>query len=280
MGNITDRNQLITSAKHDGPVKLLWIALIVVLSFLGVAKSSWAADFYIGQNQAGTNDGSTCANARAVAWFNTTTNWANPKQSGKIGPGDTAHLCGTISTSLMVRGGGAAGNPITILFDPNAKLSAPTWTGAWWGVEGAVQANNLDYIVLDGGSNGIIEATNSGTELQQVGSMGVMFYNVSNSEVKNLTIRNMYVRTSTTGEDGGGTGIFFREGSNNSIHDNRLSEIATAFVYVYPQNGLTQNIKVYRNTINRVNWGIIFGESDINALAEDIQIYSNDIGDM
>ena len=280
MENKINKIQLIWFAKQNGSIKFLWVALILVLSFLGLAKSSWAENFYIAQNQAGTNDGSTCANARAVDWFNTTTNWANPKQSGKIGPGDTAHLCGTISTSLMVRGSGAAGNPVIILFESNAKLSAPTWTGAWWGVEGAIQANNVNYIILDGGSNGVIEATNSGTNLQQVGSMGVMFAGVSNSEIKNLTINNMYVRTSTAGEDGGGCGIYISAGSNNSIHDNRISETQTAIVYVYPQGGLSENIKIYRNTINRINWGIILGESDINALADNVQIYSNDIGDM
>ncbi len=262
-------------------IKGLTVSTIFLVAGLFVfIENISAADVYISQTASGSDNGAGCIDAHSIAWLNTAGNWANPKQTGKIGPGDTVHLCGTISTSLFIRGSGSSGSPITILFEPGAKLSAPTWTGAWYGVEGAVQATNVNYIVLDGGTNGVIEATDSGTDLQQVGSMGIMFSHVSDSEIRNLNIRNMYVRTSTEGEDGGGTAMYINAGSNNSIHDNHITETQTAIVYVYPQGGSSDNIAIYNNTISRMNWGIILGESNNDAKADNVSIYSNDISDM
>jgi len=244
----------------------------------GSGSFTTGENIYISQISQGNDSGTDCNNAHSVNWFDTTVNWGNGV--GIIGPGDTVHVCGTISTTLTIQGSGTAGNPITIYFEKNAKLSAPIWTGAWWGVEGAIQANNVNYIILDGGTNGVIEATDSGTELEQVGSTGIMFSGVSNSEIKNFYIKNMYVRTSTAGEDGGGVAIRVSSGSNNSIHNNHITETKTAIAYIYPQGGISKNIKIYNNTISRINWGISLGESDVNAKADNISIYSNDIGDM
>jgi hypothetical protein len=136
MENKRDENQVISHAKRNRLDEFLWISLIFIFSLFGWPRSSWTADFYIAQNQAGTNDGSSCANARAVDWFNTTTNWANPKQSGRIGPGDTVHLCGTIvgpagaQNYLVFQGDGSAGNPITLKFEDGARMSAPYWNTA------------------------------------------------------------------------------------------------------------------------------------------------------
>jgi len=234
-----------------------------------ISTAAQAGNIYIAQTAQGTGAGSSCTNAKAVTWFNTAANWGSG--SSQIGPGTTVNLCGTISSSLTVSGSGTSGNPITILFGANAQLSAPLWTS------GAIQASNVSYIILDGGSNGLIQATNSGTNLQQTGSGGIVFTNVSNSEIRNLTINNMYVRTSTAGEDGGGVGIYLDGGGNNSIHNNSISEVENGIMQVY--RTATSNVMIYNNYVYHTNWGIAVGEGDVNCSANNIQIYSNEIGD-
>ncbi len=113
-----------------------FLLLFIFLTIFSLLESSWAADFYIAQTQAGSNDGSSCVNAHAPTWFNTAANWANPEQAGKVGPGDTVHLCGTftfpandsINGLLKIPGSGSAGSPITILFEPGAKLQSPQFS--------------------------------------------------------------------------------------------------------------------------------------------------------
>src|SRR5580704_18122423 len=100
-------------------------AILAVFSFPAIVR---AADFYIAQNALGAGTGADAADAAGVSFFNNSGSWNSPtKVSGKIGPGDIVHLVGTISSSLAVEAGGTAGNAITILFSPGARLSAPTW---------------------------------------------------------------------------------------------------------------------------------------------------------
>ena len=92
-------------------------------------------NIYISQTAQGSNDGSSCFNSHPVLWFNTALNWTTlTTLDGKIGPGDTVHLCGTFtsvagSSMLTVQGSGNAGSPITIFFEPNVQISAPYWGG-------------------------------------------------------------------------------------------------------------------------------------------------------
>ena len=82
-----------------------------------------AEDFYIAQTYQGGNTGADCSDAYAVTFFNTSGNWTNPKTSGKIGPGDTVHLCGTITSSLNFQNSGSSGSVITLLFESGAIMS-------------------------------------------------------------------------------------------------------------------------------------------------------------
>lgn len=72
----------------------------------------FSEDIYISQAAQGADSGTGCSNSHSAAWFNTAANWANPKQAGKIGPGDTAHLCGTIVIALDIKGSGSSEKPI------------------------------------------------------------------------------------------------------------------------------------------------------------------------
>ena len=228
-----------------------------------------AADVYVAQTGQGAADGQSCASARDIAWFNT----------NQVAPGDVAHLCGVLTASLMVTASGTAQSPITIVFENGAKFSAPTWTGAWWGVEGAIQATSASYVVIDGGANGVIEATESGTTMQRIPSQGVMLSGVSNFEVKNLTIRNMYVRTSADDTDAGGGGVSVSGGSNINVHHITVTDAQTGIGCSYPGAQTTSHIQLHHNTLSRVNWGIGFGSGNNDAIGDDVQIYANDISD-
>jgi len=64
-----------------------------------------------------TGDGTVCDNAGntySASYFNTSSNWSSTASSGKIYPGVTIALCGTIDTTLTAQGSGVSGNPITI----------------------------------------------------------------------------------------------------------------------------------------------------------------------
>ena len=64
-----------------------------------------AEDIYVAQIARGAGTGHDAANAHSVAFFNMEGNWHSPaKKAGKIGPGDTVHLVGTISDGYVRRG--------------------------------------------------------------------------------------------------------------------------------------------------------------------------------
>ena len=228
-------------------------------------------DIFIANTSSGADSGADCANAHSATWFNNLSNYGNA--TGQINFGDTIHLCGTISNSLTAQSSGLKNYPITILFEPNAKMSNGTWTG------GAISASSKNYLIIDGASNGIIEATNSGSAMQQLFSTGVDLSYISNSEVKNLVVRNIYIHNDSSDTIGGGEGIYFHPGyANNSIHNNSISETQYGITYGY-WGTPGQNVDIYNNTIYHSSVGINIGSGNVNASIDNISIYSNDIGD-
>jgi hypothetical protein len=83
--------------------------------------------YYI--TQTGGGDGSSCSSPQSASWFNNTNgnnNWTTTSDSTTlIGPGDTVDICAnaSISTPLTFQGSGTSGNPITLYFQPQAKVS-------------------------------------------------------------------------------------------------------------------------------------------------------------
>ena len=275
-----------------------FLPMILFLTIFSLPERSWAADFYMTQTQAGSNDGSSCVNAHAATWFNTAANWANPKQAGKVGPGDTVHLCGTFTFPandssnglLKIPGSGSAGSPITILFEAGAKLQSPQFStnGAimchwYWGCHGNV--------MIDGGTDGIIENTANGTGLAyHAASTGVVvsgwsnLQTTSNVEVKNLTIRNIYLNlgSSPTASDTDGqstTGISIGDNlANISIHNNTVSNSRTGIGGTF--DGSTwDNIDIYNNYINDHCWGMSIAGLSPSSKATNVKIHNNEITD-
>ena len=85
-----------------------------ILAGLAVGCSVMEAkDFYIAQNAAGSNNGTSCANAFAYRFFNNAANWGSG--ATQIGPGTTVHLCGTFN--------GAAGQQLLVALRVAARLA-------------------------------------------------------------------------------------------------------------------------------------------------------------
>lgn len=244
---------------------------ILIVFFIAVANFCYAEDVFIANTGAGLNDGASCANAHSASWFNTAGNWGGGV--GEIDPGDTVHLCGTISTPLTIQASGTAGNNITVKFENNAKMSAGIWGGTG---TGAITCSSLNYIVIDGGTNGAIEATANGVGLaNQVHNYGINSVSCSNIEVKNLIITNTFQRNFGSDENNYGIGIRFSSGSNVSIHNNAVSESNTGIKYIY--GGSNSSVSIYNNDITEVSNGVMIGDTGDGATINGLSIYGNKI---
>jgi len=220
------------------------------------------ADIYISSSGAGTQDGSSCANARSASWFNASDNWGGGGTD--IDPGDTVRLCGTFvgaanSTILTIQGSGTSGNVITILFEDNAKLQAP-----YFSTGGAINGGNHDYITIDGGTNGIIENTDNGSvasgKTYHAYSTGIYFNGGNNNlDIKNLTIQNMFINTG---------------GDDSEATDNNGLETACIFVN---DDSSWSNISIHDNTLNNARWGMFL--SFEGCTCSDLEIYDNYLED-
>lgn len=218
--------------------------LLMGILFTIMPLSCFAEDIYISQSSQGADTGTDCLNAHSVSWFNTSGNWGTG--AGKINAGDTAHLCGTINTSLTVQGSGSAGSPITIVFENGAKISEASCGN------GCLKTNNNVYLIIDGGTNGIVEATNMGTGKAQTQSTAIDAMQCGNCEIKNLHIHDMYVRTSSTDLLGGGDASSYDairfSGSNFLFHNNTIHDVGWAIRNMYAVNDT--NVRVYNNDIS------------------------------
>lgn len=258
------------------------ILLLGILATLTLFSTNvFAADFYVAQSQAGTNDGSSCTNAYSLAWFNTSANWANPKQSGKIGPGDTVHLCGTFTSEADVLTDGSSGSPITILFETDAKFSyQPANNGKF------IAMSNRAFIIIDGGTNGIIEATDNGTPSAYGGIYnnqstlyGISAAGSHDIEIKNLTIRNLYVHTTPLDPatfSNKPHGIYFNGvGNNISIHDCKFSDMSHC---IGSLNGSgSTGAFIYNNTFVDYDHGVTVTGS-LSPGYSNVNIYNNHFG--
>jgi hypothetical protein len=170
--------------------------LLTVLALMVAAPlSSKAADIFVSQSGGGA--GTSCASPRAVSSLSGA-DWA---------PGNTIHLCGTITTNVIAQGSGAVGNVAILKFETGAKISMPVCP-----VGGCLQLDNRSYITVDGGvpcgpsvtnkalCNGIIEATANGSTLANKVELsnGISINASTNIEIKNLIIRNIYQHTQVT----------------------------------------------------------------------------------
>jgi hypothetical protein len=245
---------------------------LLILIFLFTALPAGAKDFYIAASQASTGSGMGCSTAKPYTWFNATTSWGTG--ATQIGPGTTVHLCGTFVGTpgqqlLNVGGDGTSMSPITIKFEANTVLTAPYWSS-----QGAIYANGRSYIVIDGGTNGLIKNTANGTGRGYAqDSRAIYAPNSTGCIVKNLTIADMYVRTAASDLAIRQTAVncvYLRNANNLTITHVTCHDAGWAFT------GYGNNFTLSYSNIYNIDHGLAFGPL---ATSSGISIHDNHIHD-
>ena len=261
---------------------VLRIFVLVAFGILAAVGPAFASATNIYITQSGSPSGNCTSNVQTPAFFNSPSNWGSG--ASQIGPGTTVLICGTFTgsagaTEFNFQGSGASGNTITLQFDTGAQLTAPYWSG-----NGAINCSDHSYTVVDGGTNGLIQNTANGTSLTyHQTSTGYYGSNCTNTEIKNLTIKNIYINqgSSSSASDTGGsntTGIVINSNSTNStIHNNTVSSCKTGIQLATDSGGDASNTFIYNNTISDIDWGVNIGGGDSGDTINPVNIHDNDI---
>lgn len=217
-----------------------------------MSKTIW-----ITQNASGADTGADAANAHSAQWLNDNQGVG----AGKVNAGDTIMLSGTITMGFWVIGGIDAAHPTVCQFDTNAKMSAPSWP------TGAIIVYETSFVTIDGGTNGVIEATANGTLLaNKTACYGIKADAGSYLTVKNLAFNNLYVRTSiddlTAGSDS--VAIYNRDANGIGISHFTVTNCTGHDFYtgVQMDYGATggSDYTVQGCTFYNCNWGAICGD--------------------
>jgi hypothetical protein len=244
----------------------LLLSMVIAFAAAGVSAGK---DIYVAQSAQGAASGAACSTALAASFFNSASNWGSG--ASQIGQGTTVHICGTISPSpgttvFTFQGSGTSGNVITLKFEAGASLQE-----AYFGTNGAININGQNYVTIDGGTNGFIEATSNGTKgssacpsgscSNQQNSDGIEGFG-NNCTIQNLTIEDMYVRTSLTDEaantlavDCIDVGLNGNGLSNVVINNNIVHDCLNGIFFQYGVAG-GSNLTFSNNTIYNVNWAM------------------------
>lgn len=232
-----------------------------------------AEDIYISQPGAGS--GVSCVDARSAAWFNTVGNWGGG--AGEIDPGDTVHLCGTITTGLVTQAAGTLGNATTIRFEDGAKLSAAVWNYS----TGAIRINHA-YITVDGGTNGVIENTANGTGLaNHTASAGIVIY-ASNVAISGLAINNIYIHTQGNADvDGDSTyGIYNSGQSNVTVSNVTVHDTRWAFFWTCGGSATCDGFTIENSTAYNFDHGVGGGDNGVSTTMSNWIVRGNNFYDM
>jgi hypothetical protein len=188
-------------------------------------------------------------------------------------------MSGVVSSELKFKGSGTSGSPITLLFETNAKLSAPFWPP---GVDdrGAIHNNANSFLVIDGGTNGRIEATANGSILaNQTGCVGICINGGHDVTIQNLIIDDLYVLTSPTDPNREGQAIVVLGSTGNiTVNNCTLTDGDTMISFVLGEN--SSNWVISNCTIGRCNHGINAGITQNNIIVNNFQIFKNRIDDL
>jgi hypothetical protein len=88
------------------------IAILII--FLLVASVCGATNYYVAQDGAGSENGTSAANAWDLDNLNNAAYWSATENATKIDPGDTVYLSGNFTEQIYPKGSGSAGNVVTI----------------------------------------------------------------------------------------------------------------------------------------------------------------------
>jgi len=223
-----------------------------------LSQATTGPQIYVAQTGAGSQSGEgSCANAHPLSWLNNSSDWGTG--SGKVAPGTTVDLCGTLTAPVEAQGNGSGGKPVTILFTAGAKIAMG---GAGCPGTGCIDlGDKREYVTIDGGSDGVIENTNRGAKKEKNESSTTGIYGTSSKHVsvENLEIANLYVAEEGESSPIGNTeirGIFFTEGEpeyltikNDVVHD-------TGWAINVTVNGKSNHVDIEHNTLYHDSHGI------------------------
>jgi hypothetical protein len=293
------------------------LILTALFCLVAVALSlASATDVYITPD-GNPLSGSVCTtNTHNPAWFNTGGNWGTG--TSQIGPGTKVHLCGTISSQLAVQSSGASGSPITVFFEPGAKISLPACDNT----NGCLNLDGKSYLVIDGGTpcgpgtacnaqeianpvgtpqTGTIENTLNGTPgascsggacTLQVSSRNISAINAKNFEIKNLIIRNNYIHVACPGTDSStkcvpnlssdGGFVSFQDTNSVSalVHDSTFHDGRELVTIAPTGSAVESGFRIYNNDISRTAGGIKIANSAGPATITALSIHDNRIHDL
>ena len=259
---------------------------ILCFLFILVGGASYAEDIYLASAAAGAENGTSCVNAKAYTFFNNAANWGGG--AGEIDPGDTVHICGTItgaanSTLFTFQASGTSGNVITLEFESSAILQAPYFSS-----NGAININAKDYVKITGQGTsdlGVIKNTANGYgDTYQASSYGIDSGGGTDIEIAYLRIADIYINSSAaTDSDGWSTANILIDDpsgnwSNILIHDCTLDS-AHAGVWANFEGITASNLQIYNNSISDHAWGICVGAGVSSSIITDVLIHDNEITD-
>ncbi len=269
--------------------KLLFAIIFLSLVSAGCAFGS-AANVYITPN--GSPTGNCSSNVQTPAFVTTSGNWGSG--STQIGPGTTVLFCGTFNlaagaSGLTVQGNGTSTNGITIAFDTGAILQSPAFAGFGSSYGAGIVINGFSYITVDGKNTGTIQNTLNGSPGQtclsgacsvKQSSLGFYIHKTTGVEVKNLTVRNIYMDKNAEQSNAAFySGDLYTDGPNSSLTiDGNTLKDAHVGAWISFDNGST-TANVFNNTIAHHAWQISAANGSSSSSSANINIYSNTISD-
>jgi hypothetical protein len=209
---------------------------------------------YVSQAGAGSGNGQSCATAHSLAWLDSSSNWGSG--SGKVAPGTTVNLCGTLTGQIVAHGSGESGKPITLEFAPSAAIVMPKCP-----TSGCVDTNGERYLTIRGTSEsqrGHIEDTNQGTGKEEGNItdylVGIYAEGCEGCTFEYLDIENLYVKTSASDptEAASIEGIRFG-GSNITIAHDTFNNVGWALYSNFVANNGPVHIE--HNVFTKVGHG-------------------------
>jgi hypothetical protein len=283
---------------------VLGVLLISLSIFGATAARAQTQTIFIAQTAAGAGTGADCGDPLVYTFFNSSANWAGSFTAGKISPGTTVEICGTITVAsntnvFHFQGPGTSSSPITLFFGPSASLQSPAFgstsndayaifdSQAWTIIDGGGTGSVWNNGTIPGTfvPNGIIEDTANGTELaNQQSSQAIDMEGCSNCIVRNLEIANMYVHTSDSSgladnnpSCAGCGGVILGGGmTGTTVTNNVFHDMVDG---VYEPYNTDSNITISGNEIYNTNHAIEIGNNGSSFSATNIQIFKNKIHD-
>ncbi|MGA2844816.1 MAG: choice-of-anchor D domain-containing protein [Candidatus Acidiferrales bacterium] len=241
---------------------------VLALGFiLAPIASAQTQSIYIAATAQGAGTGADCADALPYTFFNSSSNWAGSFTTGKISPGTTVPICGTITASagasgfLAFQGSGTSGHPITLQFTAGAVLTAP-----YWGTNGAIYSNGNNYITVDGNNlGGTVTASANGTTNIYVHTC--VWVTTGSNPLVNCTDEGGYNTYS----------IWINGGSNSTITGNAVNDAHWGLTFTFNSGTTSSNDQITYNTGFNLDHGVFTADNNSNATITGFVIDHNNI---